>query len=133
MGIVIGSSRKSGTPAGRQVACNENTGFPERMVSLILRIASLAHGFRMGALASPIGNVACLPVARNSSFETSGCARSCGTGPGPLAGGMNTRAKAYQPAFALGAKSGGAAAAAVIASEAAAQAATPMAMLPLTA
>ena len=35
--------------------------------------------------------VGCLPVARNSSLETCGCAGSPITGPAPLAGGMKAR------------------------------------------
>src|ERR1700686_2272927 len=107
IGMVIGSSRKSGTPAGRHVACSENTGFPARMVSLVLRITSLAQGFRIGALGSPMGKVGCLPVARNSSLETCGCAGSCSTGPAPLAGGMNSRLYANHPALGLGVNTGG--------------------------
>src|SRR6266446_5404714 len=61
----------------------------------------------MGLLGSPIGNVACRPVTRNSSLETSGWAGSGRTGPGPLAGGMNWREYANHPTPGLGAKSGG--------------------------
>ena len=63
----------------------------------------------MGLFRSATRSVGCLPVTRNSSFETYGRAGSCSTGPGPLAGGMNKRLYAYQPTFGLGAKLGGAA------------------------
>src|SRR5439155_18873975 len=53
--------------------------------------------------------VGCLPVTRNSSFETYGCAGSCCTGPAPLAGGMNKRLYAYHPILGLCAKLGGSA------------------------
>src|SRR3979490_1527888 len=61
----------------------------------------------MGLLGSPIGKVACRPVTRNSSLETSGCAGSGRTGPGPLAGGMNWRENANHPTLGADAKSGG--------------------------
>src|ERR1700688_4001699 len=103
----MGESRKPVTPLGQKLAVAEGTGFPERTSSLRLRTTSLAQGRRIGVLRSARRSVGCLPVTRNSSFETYGRAGSCMTGPGPLAGGMNKRLYAYHPTLALGAKLGG--------------------------
>src|ERR1035438_6914882 len=108
IGWVMGESRKSVTPLGQQLAVWEGAGFPERASSLCLRSTSLDQGWRIGLLRSATRWVGCLPVTRNSSFETYGRAGSCTTGPGPLAGGMNKRLYAYQPTLGSGAKLGGA-------------------------
>src|SRR5215468_3770366 len=99
-------SRNWVTPIGQQLACGEKSGLPERISSLRLRILSLAQGWRMGLLGSPMAKVGCRPVTRKSSLETCGCAGSCRTGPAPLAGGMNSRVYANHPTLGLGAKSG---------------------------
>src|SRR6266404_7073709 len=104
----MGESRKGVAPLGQQLAVGEGTRFPERAISLCLRSTSLAQGWRMGLLRSATRWVGCLPVTRNSSFETYGCAGSCCMGPTPLAGGMNMRLYAYHPIFGSGAKLGGA-------------------------
>src|SRR5215467_9333669 len=104
--LVMGRSRNPGTPTGQQLACGVLAGFLESTSSLRLRTTSLAQGWRMGVLRSASCSVGCLPVTRNSSFETNGCAGSCCTGPAPFAGGMNMRLYAYHPILALGAKLG---------------------------
>src|SRR5436190_23964094 len=104
----MGESRNPVTPLGQQLACGGTTSFLESTSSLYLRTTSRAQGWRMGLSRSASCCVGCLPVARNSSFETYGCAGSCCTGPAPLAGGMNMRLYAYHPTLGLGAKSGGA-------------------------
>src|SRR5216684_6492615 len=103
----MGLSRNPGTPTGQQLACGGLAGFPERTSSLRFRTTSLAQGWRIELLRSANCSVGCLPVTRNSSFETYGCAGSCCTGPAPLAGGMNWRSYAYHPTLASGAKLGG--------------------------
>src|ERR1700739_4011569 len=105
----MGLSRNPGTPTGQQLACGGLAGFSERTSWLRLATTSLAQGWRMKLLRSASWAVGCLPVTRNSSFETYGCAGSCCTGPAPLAGGMNRRLYAYHPTSRLGAKLGGAA------------------------
>src|ERR1700730_12743323 len=104
----MGESRKGVTPLGQQLARGGLTGLPDRTSSLRLRTTSLAHRWRIGLLRSASCAVGCLPVTRNSSFETYGCAGSCCTGPAPLAGRMNMRLYAYHPTLGLGAKLGGA-------------------------
>src|SRR5436309_12369478 len=105
----MGESRNPVTPFGQQLELGEGTSFPDRTSSLRLRTTSRAQGWRMGLLRSATRWVGCLPVTRNSSFGTYGCAGSCITGPAPLAGGMNRRLYAYHPTLALGAKLGGSA------------------------
>src|SRR5438874_12770617 len=83
---VIGLSRNPGTPTGQQLACGGLAGFPERTSSLRLRTTSLAQGWRIGFVRSASCSLGCLPVTRNSSFETYGRSGSCCTGPGPLCG-----------------------------------------------
>src|SRR4029453_5588192 len=107
IGWVMGDSRNPVTPFGQQLALGETTSFPDRTSSLRLRTTSRAQGWRMGLLRSATVWVGCLPDTRNSSFGTYGCARSCWTGPGPLAGGMNMRLYAYHATLGLGAKLGG--------------------------
>jgi hypothetical protein len=63
------NGRNSVTPSGQQLARGRKTGFPEMISSLRLRIASLAQGWRMRLLGSPMGKVGCLPVTRNSSRD----------------------------------------------------------------
>src|SRR5437588_7113430 len=109
IGWVMGESRNPVTPFGQQLALGETTSFPARTSSLRLRTTSRAQGCRMGLLRSATCWVGCLPVTRNSSFETYGCAGSCCTGPAPLAGGMNKRLYAYHPILGLCAKLGGSA------------------------
>src|SRR5262249_7905411 len=70
IGCVMGESKKAGTPFGQQLAVGEGTYFPDRMSSLRLRTTSLAQGWRMGLSRSATRSVGCLPVTRNSSFET---------------------------------------------------------------
>src|SRR5260370_8450035 len=108
IGWVMGESRNAVTPFGQQLAVGEATSFPDRTSSLRLRTTSLAQGWRMGLLRSARCWVGCLPVTRDASFETYGCAGSCCMGPAPLGGGMNMRLYAYQPIFRSGAKLGGA-------------------------
>src|SRR5215213_8003342 len=91
IGCVMGESRNGVTPLGQQLAVGEGAAFPESTTSLRLRTISLAQGKRMGLLRSATRSVGCLPVTRNSSFETYGRAGSCMTGPGPLGGGMKRR------------------------------------------
>src|SRR5271170_149879 len=104
----MGLSRNPGTPTGQQLACGELAGFPERTSSLRLRTTSLAQAWSIGLLRSASCAVGCVPVTRNSSFETYGCAGSCCTGTAPLAGGMNMRLYAYHPTLGSDAKLGGA-------------------------
>src|SRR5258708_6449795 len=107
MGWVMGESRNPVTPFGQQLAVGVPMRFPDRTSSLCLRTTSLAQGWRMGLLRSATRSVGCLPVTRNSSFETYGRAGSCCRGPAPLAGGMKMRLYAYHPTLELGAKLGG--------------------------
>src|SRR3977135_1300885 len=109
IGWVMGESRKAVGPLGQQLAVGEGTRFPERAISLCLRKTSLAQGWRMGFLRSATRWVGCLPVTRNSSFDTYGWAGSCTTGPGPLAGGMKRRLYASRAGPECSAKLGGAA------------------------
>src|SRR5438477_7107231 len=102
----MGLRMNPGTPIGQQLAVGPGASFPERTSSLRLRTTSRAQGWRIGLLRSANCSVGCLPVTRNSSFETYGRAGSCSTGPAPLAGGMNWRLYAYHPIFGLGAKLG---------------------------
>src|ERR1700751_4778778 len=105
----MGESRNAVAPTGQQLALGETTSFPEETSSLRLRSTSLAQGWRIGLLRSASRWVGCLPVTRNSSFGTYGCAGSCRTGPAPLAGGMSRRLCANQPILGLSAKLGGSA------------------------
>src|SRR6266446_1581166 len=103
IGWVMGDSRNPVTPFGQQLAVGVATSFPDRTSSLRLRTTSLAQGWRIGLLRSATRSVGCLPVTRNSSFETYGRAGSCCTGPAPRAGVINKRLYAYHPTLRLGA------------------------------
>src|SRR5580700_5561123 len=70
IGWVMGESRKPVTPLGQQLAVGEGTSFPERTSSLRFRTKSFAQGWRMGVLRSAMRWVGCLPLTRNSPFET---------------------------------------------------------------
>src|SRR5438552_18711829 len=105
----MGESTNPVTPFGQQLALGEGTSFPDRTSSLRLRTTSRAQGWRRGSLRSATRWRGCLPVTRNSSFGTYGCAGTCITGPAPLAGGMNRRLYAYHPTLAMGATLGGSA------------------------
>ena len=67
---VMGLSKNPGTPTGQQLACGGLAGLPARTSSLRLRTTSLAQGCSIGLLRSASWAVGCLPVTRNSSFDT---------------------------------------------------------------